>query len=42
MKINYPKLGNMTHSLSFEIFTTFKGINFYILLPSNLPVNAKT
>ena len=31
MRIQYPKLRNMAHSLSLECFHAFKGINFYIL-----------
>ena len=29
MRIHYPKLHNMTHTLSLSVFTAFKGTNFH-------------
>ena len=31
MRIQYPKLRNMTHALSLSVSISFKGTNFYIL-----------
>ena len=31
MKVHYPKLYNMAHLFSFNVFTDFKGSNNYIL-----------
>ena len=32
MRLQYLKLGNVAHSLSFDVFTAFRRTNFYILL----------
>ena len=32
MRIHYPKLHNMTHTLSLCVLIAFKGANFYILV----------
>ena len=32
MRIHYPKLRNMTHALSLDVFIAFKGTNFYIFI----------
>ena len=32
MRIQYPKLCNVAHSLSFDVFTAFKRKNFYVSL----------
>ena len=32
MRINYPKMRNMPHALSFRVFLAFKGTNFYMLI----------
>ena len=32
MRIRYPKLSNMTHALSLNVFIAFKGTNFSILI----------
>ena len=32
MKVHYPKLYNMAHLFTFNVFTDFKGSNNYILL----------
>ena len=31
MKVHYPKLYNMAHLFTFNVFTDFKGSNNYIL-----------
>ena len=31
MGIHYPKLRNMTHTLTLSVFIAFKGTNFYVL-----------
>ena len=31
MRIQYPKLCNMTHTMSLSVFIAFKGANLYIL-----------
>ena len=36
MKVHYPKLYNMAHLFTFNVFTDFKGSNNYILFISFL------
>ena len=35
MKVHYPKLYNMAHLFTFNVFTDFKGSNNYVLIDTH-------